>query len=108
MLAVKNILKQSDSPKDFKLNQNFPNPFYKRTKIKYSLPQKSKVMIMFNNDIGHVIEKLILINQEPGEYEMEFYADGLPKGTYFYHVIAGNFFDSREMELTKFKTPPTA
>jgi len=109
MLAVKNIFKQSDTPEDFELNQNYPNPFKKKTRIKYSLPCKSRVMIMFNNDVGHVIEKLILNNQEPGEYEIEFYADGLPKGTYFYHVIAGDFFDSREMELIKFKkSPPTA
>ena len=60
---------------------------------------------MFNNDLGHVIDKLILKEQEAGEYELEFYADGLPKGTYFYHVIAGDFFDSREMELVKPKHP---
>ena len=106
MPILKNVLKHSVPPKEFELSQNYPNPFFKRTRIRYSLPCKSKVLIMFNNDLGHVIEKLILNNQPAGEYEIVFYADGLPKGTYFYHVIAGDLFDSREMELIKFKNPP--
>lgn len=106
MPVVKYILKQPNPPKEFILGQNYPNPFKKLTTINYSLPSNSeKVMIMFNNELGKVIEKLVLIEQQAGEYEIEFYADGLPKGTYFYHVIAGNFFDSREMELIKPKHP---
>jgi hypothetical protein len=99
MPVLTNVLKQSVSPKDFELFQNHPNPFIEKTKIKYSLPYKSEVIIMFNNGEGHVLEILNLINQEAGEYELEFLADGLPSGTYFYHVVAGGLFDSREMEL---------
>lgn len=106
MPITKYSLKHSVTPKEFILSQNYPNPFKKITTINYSLPCNSrKVMIMFNNEFGRVIEKLILDEQQAGEYEIEFYADGLPKGTYFYHVIAGDLFDSREMELIKPKHP---
>ncbi|MCW8823112.1 MAG: T9SS type A sorting domain-containing protein [Ignavibacteriaceae bacterium] len=105
MPILSNILKRSIPSGEFELSQNQPNPFTKTTTIKYSVPRKSKVMIMINNINGQIIDKLILKDQQAGEYELEFYADGLRSGTYFYHVITGDFYEYREMELNKIKKP---
>ena len=48
-----------------------------------------------------VVDKLISSVHDAGAYELEFIGDGLPGGTYFCHVVADKFTDSREMELTK-------
>jgi len=101
MAIFTNYIKQDEPPKKFELTQNDPNPFRKRTVFRYSLPYKTKVVIMINNEEGQIIDKLILPNQEQGVYELEFYADGLPKGIYFYHLIADDYVKSREMELIK-------
>jgi len=101
MAIFTNILKQTDLPIKFELNQNNPNPFKAKTIIKYSVPYKTKVIIMINNGQGQVIHKIVSQNQEAGTYEIEFFSDGLPTGNYFYHIITDEFFKSREMELIK-------
>lgn len=101
MAIFTNLVDQKKLPDTFELNQNNPNPFKGKTTIRFSVPYKTKVIIMINNAEGQVIHKIISQNQEPGTYEIEFYADGLPKGNYFYHMITDEYFKSREMELIK-------
>lgn len=84
----------------FYLEQNNPNPFKKLIIIKFNLPYRTKVTLLVTNSYGKVVDKLISCAHEPGTYELEFFADGLPKGTYFCHLVADNFSDTREMELT--------
>ena len=85
----------------FYIEQNQPNPFNKLTSIRFGLPHKAKVSIIVTNSFGRVVDKLIASSYEAGIYRLDFLADGLPKGTYFYHIIADKFSDSIEMELTK-------
>jgi len=94
-------IKQFKNPIGFYLEQNKPNPFKSLTVIKYNLPYNSKVTIVVTNAYGKVIDKLISDTQEAGSYELKFSADGLPRGTYFYHVVADQYCDSREMEILK-------
>lgn len=85
----------------FYLEQNMPNPFKSNTIIKYCVPYKSRVTVVITNSYGKVVDKLISATQEAGSYELKFSADGLPRGTYFYHVVADQFCDSREMEILR-------
>jgi hypothetical protein len=101
MAIFTNLVKQSNPSKRFELGQNKPNPFKGKTIIRYSVPYKTKVIIMINDVQGQVIQKIVSQNQEAGTYEIEFYADGLPTGNYFYHIITDEFFKSREMEIIK-------
>ena len=101
MAIFTNLVKQANTPKKFELNQNNPNPFKGKTNIEYSVPHKTKVIIMINDVQGQVVHKIVSPNQDAGTYEIEFYADGLPAGNYFYHMITDDFFKSREMELIK-------
>jgi hypothetical protein len=87
--------------KGFYLEQNNPNPFNKQTSIQFTLPYQSRVSIIITNSYGRVVDKIISNMYDAGAYDLEFLGDGLPKGTYFYHVIADKFSDSREMELIK-------
>jgi len=94
-------IRQSKSQIGFYLEQNRPNPFRSLTIIKYYLPYKSRVTVVITNSYGKVVDKLISATQDAGSYELKFSADGLPRGTYFYHVVADQFCDSREMEVMK-------
>ena len=87
--------------KGFYLEQNNPNPFNGKTCIHFGLPYKAKVSIIVTDSFGRVVDKMIANFYEAGNYKLDFLADGLPKGSYFYHVIADIFSESREMELTK-------
>ena len=101
MIISAATIQQNKNQLGFFLEQNRPNPFKSLTIIKYTLPSRSRVTVLITNSYGKVVDKLISETQDAGSYELKFSADGLPKGTYFYHVVANKFCDSREMEITK-------
>lgn len=83
------------------LEQNCPNPFRKKTTLKLNLPYQTKVTVIITNAYGRVVDKMISNEHGAGSYELEFRAEELPTGTYFCHVVADNFSESKEMEITK-------
>jgi outer membrane protein assembly factor BamB len=83
------------------LDQNFPNPFNPTTKIKYSLPQTSQLIIKVFDILGNEIETLVNEEKSLGTYEITWYAENLPSGVYFYRLQAGNFIETKKMVLMK-------
>ena len=88
-------------PTEFRLEQNYPNPFNPSTKIRYSIPQSSKVVIKLFDILGNEIETLINEEKPAGTYAVEFDAITLPSGVYFYQLRAGNFVETKKMLLLK-------
>ena len=90
-----------NQPTNFNLNQNYPNPFNPTTKIKYSVPQSSNVVIKVFDLLGNEIETLVDGHKPIGTYEITWYADNLPSGIYFYRLQANNFIQIKKMILLK-------
>ncbi len=88
-------------PEYFVLNQNFPNPFNPSTKIKYSVPQSSNVVIKVFDILGNEIETLINEEKPIGTYEITWNAGSLPSGIYFYRLQTGSFVETKKMLLLK-------
>ena len=83
------INKISDNiPNGFVLSQNYPNPFNPSTSIKFSVPQKSIVIITIYNVLGEEISKLVNEEFSPGTYETNWNAANYPSGVYYYQLIA--------------------
>ena len=59
-------------PTDFCLLQNYPNPFNQSTKITYTLPRNSKVIIEIFSLIGQHIIKLVDEFQTAGRHTVEW------------------------------------
>ena len=59
-------------PAEFYLSQNYPNPFGKKTVIKYCVPYKSWVKLTVFNSTGEKIIQLVDEEKKPGTYEVEF------------------------------------
>ena len=91
----------SNIPTEFNLYQNYPNPFNPTTKIKYTLPQLSNVVLKIYDLIGNEIEKLVSEEKSIGSYEVELDASLLPSGIYFYQMQAGSFVKTMKMTLLK-------
>jgi hypothetical protein len=87
--------------KEYKLEQCYPNPFNPSTKIKYSIPQSSSVVIKVFDILGKEIETLVNEEKPARSYEVEFNATNLPSGVYFYQLISGNFVETKKMILLK-------
>ena len=88
-------------PKDFKLLQNFPNPFNSVTTIKFDIPVNSIVRLKLYNILGE--EVITLVNEEKptGSYEVEWNTKALPSGIYFYQLQAGSFVETKKMVILK-------
>ena len=86
---------------DFRLYQNFPNPFNPVTKISYELAVSEFVTLKIYNTNGMEIAELVSQKQNPGKHEIDLNAADLSSGIYFYAIKAGNFKETRRMMLIK-------
>jgi len=80
-------------PKDFILNQNFPNPFNNLTEIKFQTEKKGIVQISIFNILGEEVKLLQHKEFLPGSYKVLWNGKDnigryLPSGVY---IIKGNF-----------------
>ena len=98
-IGVKQI--SSDVPDNFALHQNYPNPFNPSTIINYQLAINSYVRLKIFDVTGKEVAVLVNAKQEAGTYEVEFNADNLPSGVYFYKLITDNFSDTKRALLLK-------
>lgn len=88
-------------PTKFELFQNYPNPFNPTTKIKYSIPEASKVLIEVFNILGQRVSVLVDEEKKPGFYINLFNAANLSSGFYVYRISTKNFVDVKKMILLK-------
>jgi hypothetical protein len=89
------------SVKTFSLEQNFPNPFNPVTKIKYALPTRSKVRLEIINILGEKLEILVDEIKDAGVQEVEWNADRLTSGIYFYRIYARSVEINKEYSAVK-------
>jgi photosystem II stability/assembly factor-like uncharacterized protein len=91
----------NETPKIFKLYDNYPNPFNPVTKIKFDLPANTSVRLKVYDITGREVANLINGEVKAGTYEFQFNATNLSSGTYFYKIEAGSFTDVKRMVLIK-------
>ena len=91
----------SVTPAGFLLSQNYPNPFNPKTIIRYSLSENRYINLKIFNVIGKEVSVLINENQKAGSYEVEWNAVDFPSGIYFYRLTAGEFTETKKMDLIK-------
>ncbi len=99
--ATTDISDRSQIPAEFKLYQNYPNPFNPSTVIKFSIPYQSYVTLKVYDLLGKEIVTLLSEKLSAGEYQMDFTAENLQSGLYFYKLTAGNFNEVKKMILMK-------
>ena len=88
-------------PSEFYLSPNYPNPFKKKTTIKYCVAYRTKVLLTVYNEKNEEIIKLVDEVKNPGTYELEFNANALPSGVYSCQLRAGNYVEMKKMILIK-------
>ena len=91
----------NDIPINFTLEQNYPNPFNPTTKIKYSIPEQSLITLKVYDMLGNEIATLVNEEKSVGNYEVEFNAESLSSGIYFYKLQTGIFIQTKKMILIK-------
>jgi subtilisin-like proprotein convertase family protein len=95
----------------FSLYQNYPNPFNPTTKIKFdilspvSFPNVSirnpLAQLIIYDILGKEVTTLVNENLSPGTYEVEWNAENIPSGIYFYQLKTENYTETKKMLLIK-------
>ena len=86
---------------NYLLQQNYPNPFNPSTTIKFSIPEKGNVKLMVYNILGEEIEILLSEVKEAGVYTINYNAQDLTNGIYFYKIEVNTFSAVKKMQLVK-------
>jgi serine protease AprX len=95
------ITSNNEIPSEFKLYNNFPNPFNPSTRIKFDLPQNSYVKLVVYDIQGREAAVLVNSDMKAASYEVDFNAVNLSSGVYFYKIETSSFTDVKRMLLVK-------
>jgi len=86
----------------------YPNPFNPSTTIQYAIPfvktlhsSPQYVQLKVYNMLGREVATLVNKQQTEGKYKIQFNADNLPSGTYYYQLKVGSFLATKKMLLIK-------
>jgi hypothetical protein len=105
----------SEVPAEYKLFNNYPNPFNPSTNIKFSIPLLSSPHAQIGNPLivlkvydilGKEIATLVNEKLQPGTYEVPFSINQFPNypaasGIYFYRFITDKYTATKRMILIK-------
>jgi len=70
IMAQVSLVGSTNTPTEYSLSQNFPNPFNLSTYIKYALPSQSEVKISIYNILGQKVVELFNGNQPAGYHHL--------------------------------------
>jgi photosystem II stability/assembly factor-like uncharacterized protein len=88
-------------PKEYTLNQNFPNPFNPETKIQFGLPKSGFVKLAVYDAAGRKVEELVNQQLNAGTFEVTWNGSEYSSGVYFYKLESDGFVDTKKMILVK-------
>lgn len=88
-------------PSDFRLEQNFPNPFNAATALRFTLDDLAPVTLQVLDLQGRVVAALVQQTMAAGDHAVVFDASGLATGMYLIRLQAGPQTATRRMILLK-------
>ncbi len=89
------------NPVSVVLHDNHPNPFNPVTTISYDLVTAQPVELVVFNTAGERVATLVDGSQAAGLHSLQFDAQHLPSGVYFYRLTTGEFSQTQRMLLVK-------
>jgi len=88
-------------PSEYKLYQNYSNPFNPTTEIKYQIPYDGYISLKVYDILGREVATLVDGYRRAGHYRVEFDASKHSSGVYFYKLAAGKSISVKKMVLAK-------
>ena len=95
------VNEKQELPTEFSLKQNYPNPFNPSTTIEFAMPKDGKYSIKVYNVIGQIVKVLADQDFSAGYHKIQFNANDLSSGIYFYQLLGENVNLTRKMILLK-------
>lgn len=89
-------------PDGYVLEQNYPNPFNPATKIRFGFDKDTKAQLKVFDILGNEVTELFNDVTEAGKiYEINFNAENLASGIYYYQLKGDNKTEMKKMMLIK-------
>lgn len=99
---VTDISKQEKSIHDnFRVSQNFPNPFNPSTSIMIDLPKSGDIELKIFNALGNVVYAKNYGDRTAGSFVINFNASHLSSGVYYYSITSGEYRLTKSMLYLK-------
>jgi len=95
--AIPTLFGEAAEISNYRLHQNFPNPFNTTTRIVYDIPVTSHVTLKVYNITGQQVATLVDDVKGEGRYVAEFAPANLSSGIYFYTIQANTFSEVRKL-----------
>ncbi|HPI38424.1 MAG TPA: T9SS type A sorting domain-containing protein [Ignavibacteriaceae bacterium] len=88
-------------PNLYKLEQNYPNPFNPATTIQFQIPKTEYVTLKVYDVLGNEVANPVNQILTAGNHSVQFNANSLTSGMYFYRITAGSYSEVKKMTLIK-------
>ncbi len=88
-------------PVEASLDQNFPNPFNPSTQIGFSLSHSSTVTLTIYDILGRHVETLVNERLSAGFHSIQWNADGLSSGVYYYRLTTDQTVQTKHLVLLR-------
>jgi len=93
---------------DYRLEQNFPNPFNPATNLEFGIFPKGLlrselgfVSLKVYDVLGNEVATLVNEKKNPGSHKVSFDGSNFSSGIYYYKLSVDNFSDTKKMILLK-------
>ncbi len=83
------------------IDQNYPNPFREETTFSFDLDISSRVSISIIDMMGREVAQVTDRSYDAGSHQIQWNADGLPQGQYFFKVQSDNHVEVKSMVVVK-------
>lgn len=90
-----------ETPTEYVLFNNYPNPFNPSTNISFNLPASEFVELNVYNVLGQRVATILNQQMTAGTHTVAFNARNLASGVYIYQIRAGSFVQNKTMMLVK-------
>ena len=98
---VQNEQSLSVIPGVYALEQNYPNPFYYATSMRYALPVSGHVALKVYNLAGQEVATVVDAEQAAGRHEIDWGGENLPAGVYLYRLQVNGFKQTNKFIVLK-------
>jgi hypothetical protein len=99
--ALTGVAQNPATPYEYRLYNNYPNPFNPSTTVRYELKQEGPVSLKIYDVLGREVATLINERQSAGPHAVVFDANRFATGAYFYTLRAGAYVKTEKMMLLK-------
>lgn len=88
-------------PEHTEVAQNYPNPFNPTTTIPFSVATGARTAVVIYDVLGREVARPVDAWKDPGEYRVEFNANGLASGMYVCRFTSGSVSQTRKLMLVR-------